>query len=151
MNSSQAHSAQNPRPQTLQRGLAWLFAAYTLASLTHFVHNAEYIAFYPGMPRWITAQTVYLAWLGVAAVGGLALLALRVGWKAVAYGLMAAYGALGLDGLLHYTLALCSEHTLATNITIWAEVGTGLALLLVGSVLVVRSCSGGAMAMRRPA
>ena len=27
----------------------------------------------------------------------------------------------------HYTLALCSEHTLVTNVTIWSEAGAGLA------------------------
>ena len=52
--------------------------------------------------------------------------------------LVGAYGAFGLDGLAHYTLALCSEHTLATNITIWSEAVSGLLLLLVSAVLFVR-------------
>jgi hypothetical protein len=47
-----------------------LFALYTLASLTHFAHNAEYIAFYPGLPVWMTRESVYLAWLAVAGGGG---------------------------------------------------------------------------------
>ena len=58
-----------------------LFALYTLASLTHFAHNAEYIAFYPGLPVWMTRESVYLAWLAVAAVGGLSLIASRLGWS----------------------------------------------------------------------
>jgi hypothetical protein len=103
-----------------------LFVVYTLASLTHFVHNAEYIAFYPGLPVWMTRESVYLAWLAVAAVGGLSLIASRLGWSRWAAVLLVAYGLLGVDGLLHYTLALCSEHTLGTNLTIWAEVLLGV-------------------------
>jgi hypothetical protein len=105
-----------------------IFALYTLASLTHFAHNAEYIAFYPGVPVWMTRESVYLAWLAVAAVGGLSLIALRFRWPRLGAVLMVAYGLLGVDGLLHYTLALCSEHTLATNLTIWAEVLLGVTL-----------------------
>ena len=40
------------------RWLAALAAVYFLASLAHFSHNAEYIAFYPGLPRWITPESV---------------------------------------------------------------------------------------------
>jgi len=40
---------------------------------------------------------------------------------------LGVYGALGLDGLLHYRLGLCSQHTLLANLTIWAEATTGLA------------------------
>ena len=117
----------------------WLLAAvYFAASLAHFVHNAEYIAFYPGMPAWLTREQVYLAWLGITAVGVLALVSLRLGRHALGVALVGAYGAFGLDGLAHYTLALCSEHTLATNLTIWSEAVTGLLLLLVCAVLFVR-------------
>ncbi|MDN8616983.1 hypothetical protein [Variovorax ginsengisoli] len=37
--------------------------------------------------------------------------------------LIAAYGAMGLDGL-----ALCSEHSVAANATIGAEAASGVAL-----------------------
>jgi len=33
-----------------------LVALYFAASLAHFGHNAEYIAFYPGMPTGLTAE-----------------------------------------------------------------------------------------------
>jgi hypothetical protein len=111
---------------------------YTLASLAHFSHNAEYIAFYPGLPVWMTRESVYLAWFGVAAVGLLAWGAYARGWRRVAAGLLLIYGLLGLDGLLHYTLALCSEHTLVTNITIWAEVLLGLTLACASAVWLKR-------------
>ena len=108
--------------------LWWLVALYSVASLVHFSHNAEYIALYPNMPAWISRETVYLAWLGVAAVGLVSGGLWMLGWHRVAACFLALYGALGLDGLAHYTLALCSDHTLAMNLTIWFEALTGLAL-----------------------
>jgi hypothetical protein len=111
-----------------------LIVLYTIASLAHFVHNAEFIAFYPGMPEWLNRETVYLAWLGVAAAGVGALIARSGGFPRVAAGLLAVYGALGLDGLLHYTLGLCSEHTLVTNVTIWSESVLGLAVACASAV-----------------
>lgn len=115
-----------------------LLASYFAASLAHFSHNAEYIAYYPNMPGWLDRENVYLAWLAVTAVGVGGLVATRIRWRAIGAILIAAYGALGLDGLAHYTLALCSEHTLVTNITIWAEASLGLLLLLASSIAAVR-------------
>jgi hypothetical protein len=115
-----------------------LFVTYSVASLAHFTHNAQYIAYYPNMPTWIGADTVYLAWLGVASVGAAGLVARRFGFQLFALLCFFAYGALGLDGLAHYTLALCSEHTFLANLTIWSEVLTGLFLLLVCAVMFSR-------------
>lgn len=120
------------------RSVLLLAAAYFVASLAHFGHNAEYIAFYPGMPDWLTRDKVYLAWLGVTSVGAVAWLFAWLSVSPLALLFLGAYGAFGLDGLAHYTLALCSEHTLVANLTIWAEAGTGLALLLVSAVLLAR-------------
>jgi high-affinity Fe2+/Pb2+ permease len=36
-----------------------LFSAYFVASLLHFVHNAEFIAIYPNMPTWLTRFTIW--------------------------------------------------------------------------------------------
>ncbi len=107
-----------------------LITLYTVASLVHFVHNAEYIAFYPNMPQWITSATVYKAWLGIAAIGIVGVGFWKIGWYVLGAVFVAVYGALGIDGLAHYSLALCSEHTLAANVTIWFEVFTGTALML---------------------
>jgi hypothetical protein len=114
--------------------MSLLFVLYTLASLAHFVHNAEFIAIYPGLPASFTRESVYLAWLGVAAFGGGSLLARRAGWPRLAAVLVLVYGLCGLAGLLHYTLALCSEHTLMTNATIWAEATLGLVLACAAAV-----------------
>ena len=111
-----------------------LFAVYSLASLIHFVHNAEFIAIYPNMPQWITRETVYLAWLGIGSLGLAGLLLWRFKWFALGMLCIGAYGAIGIDGLVHYTLALCGEHTLATNATIWFEVITGFALLMASGL-----------------
>ena len=110
------------------RQLLWLLALYFLASLTHFTHNAEYIAFYPNMPSWLGREDVYLAWLAVSAVGAASGLMWVLGFRAVAVITLAMSGALGLSGFAHYTLALCSEHSLAMNLTIWFESVAGLAL-----------------------
>lgn len=120
----------------LPRHVQILLAVYFLASLAHFTHNAEFIAFYPNMPAWISRETVYLVWLAFASVGVAGIIASRFGWKALGALLLGAYGAFGLDGLQHYTLALCSEHTLAANLTIWSEAVAG-ALLAVAAALQV--------------
>jgi hypothetical protein len=114
--------------------MAALVALYFLASLAHFVHNAEYIAFYPGMPRWLSADKVYFAWLAVTSIGVAAWVLRRCGLRALAVAFLGVYGAFGLDGLAHYTLALCSEHTIMANVTIWSEAATGLVLLLACAV-----------------
>ena len=83
------------------------------------------------MPAWITSATVYKAWLGIAAVGVVGVGFWCLGWPVLGALLVAAYGALGIDGLAHYTLALCSEHSLAANATIWFEVLSGAALMIL--------------------
>ncbi|MES2976982.1 MAG: hypothetical protein V4731_01040 [Pseudomonadota bacterium] len=115
-----------------------LTAVYFVASLAHFVHNAEYIALYPGISGWLSRETIYLAWAAVTSLGLGALLLARSALRTAALVCLGAYGAFGLDGLAHYTLALCSEHTLAANLTIAFEAVTGLILLLACAVLCVR-------------
>lgn len=122
----------------LPKLLLVLAAVYFAASLAHFGHNAEYIAFYPGMPGWLTREKVYLAWLAVTSLGLVAFVFARLALPALALLFLAVYGAFGLDGLAHYTLALCSEHTLLANITIWSEAVTGVVLLLGSAVLFAR-------------
>lgn len=113
-----------------------LLALYFVASLAHFAHNAEYIAFYPNMPAWLTRENVYLAWLAVTSVGILAVTLSLLGKRAAAALCLVAYGGLGLYGLGHYALALCSEHTFAMNFTIMFEVVTGAALAICSAWLV---------------
>ena len=125
----------------LPKPILVLAGVYFIATLAHFTHNAEYIAFYPGMPAWLTREKVYLAWLGVTSLGFAAFMLSRFGLHALALLALGVYGAFGLDGLAHYTLALCSEHTTLANFTIWSEAGTGLLLLLASSLLLGRRFS----------
>jgi hypothetical protein len=126
---------------TLPKHIQFLFLVFFAANLTHFVHNAEYIAYYPGIPSWLTREKVYLAWVAGASVGLIGLRMYRTRWKVLGLVLLAAYGALGIDGLAHFTLALCSDHTLVTNLTIWFEVLAGLSLLLASAVLAGQTLS----------
>ncbi|WP_294764972.1 hypothetical protein [uncultured Rhodoferax sp.] len=116
-----------------------LLALYFIASLTHFAHNAEFIAIYPNLPVWMTRESVYKAWLVVCVPGVLGVALRSMGWLRSGAVLLAVYGALGLAGLLHYTLALCGEHTLTTNLTIWFEVLTGAVLALVSLCTALRT------------
>ena len=118
-----------------------LLAVYFVASLAHFAHNAEFIAYYPNMPAWLTRDDIYLAWSAVTSVGVAGLVLYRFGLYVLSVLLVGTYGALGLDGLAHYTLALCSEHTLASNATIWFEVIAGFMLMLASALLIARRVS----------
>jgi hypothetical protein len=130
------------RMAAIPRPLAALMGIYLCASLLHFVHNAEFIAYYPGLPAWITREAVYWSWLVIASIGALGVLALRFGWQAVGALLIGIWGAKGLAGLLHYRLALCSEHTMVANFTIGFEVITGLLLMLSCAVWCSRALRG---------
>lgn len=130
-----------PVNSPLPRHIQILLVVFFAANLTHFVHNAEYIAYYPGMPSSLTRENIYLAWIVGASTGLLGLLACRARLKILGLALLAVFGVTGIDGLAHYTLALCSEHTIATNLTIWFEVLTGLSLLLASSMLIGKTLS----------
>ena len=90
--------------------------------------------------RYVLREVV-VAWLAVTGLGIAGLIVLRLGFHALGAVFIAAYGALGLDGLAHYSLALCSEHTLATNLTIWFEAVTGLLLALASTAMLVRKAA----------
>lgn len=126
------------RPAPLPKPFFALAALYLLASLGHFAHNAEFICSYPNLPAWLSSAQVYGAWLAVTAVGGLALWLVRRGHRLLGLLGMAAYAALGFDGLGHYALAPMALHTLAANVTILSEVAAGAVLLAVTLALMVR-------------
>jgi hypothetical protein len=125
-----------------------LFATYVAASIAHFVHNAEFIALYPNMPAWLTREGVYLAWLAISSVGLAGIVAARFGFRALGALLVGAYGGCGLNGLGHYALALCSEHTLVSNVTIWVEAAVGLMLALAAVLNSARWARAGVGAWR---
>ena len=125
-----------------QRTLLILVLLYVLASLVHFIHNAEYLPEYPGLPPSWTRSGVYLAWLGMTALG-------LCGWWLVSRGhvtagalVLAAYALCGLDSLGHYFVAPFSAHTGAMNATILVEVAAAaLVLVQAGTLMVKQMCS----------
>lgn len=125
-------------PRSLPKHLLFLLVLYCAASLAHFAHNAEFLGEYPNMPAWLSPFRVYAAWLGVTAVGLLGLWAARTRLQALGVALIAAYAALGFDGLAHYSLAPMSAHTFAMNFTIWFEVVTAAGLLVATSLFLLR-------------
>ena len=104
------------------RLLAILSLLYFLASLVHFIHNAEFIALYPGLPESWTRVGVYLAWMGLTAVGVSGWIFLKKGFHITGLILLLVYAMLGIDSLGHYVVASMGEHTLAMNVTILLEV-----------------------------
>lgn len=119
-----------------------LLLAYTGASLFHYVHNAVFLDAYPNLPPWLSSARVYAAWLGVTAIGLVGFLLLRRGYRLAGLVVIAIYGALGLDGLAHYTRAPFSAHTLTMNLTIGLEAVTGTLLLIAVAVLMFRRPAG---------
>jgi hypothetical protein len=111
------------------RVLLALLLAYGVASLAHFIHNAEFVADYPGLPLSWTRGGVYLAWLGMTAVGILGWVLLRRGYAFAGPLVLVVYALLGLDSLGHYVVAPFSAHTLAMNATILLEVAFAAVVL----------------------
>jgi hypothetical protein len=109
--------------------LETLLFLYLGASLLHFVHNAEFVNAYPNLPAWITQSSVYLTWVAITAIGVVGYLLNRNGLRLVGFLLLCIYAAIGLDGLLHYTLAPIPAHSNAMNFTIWFEVVVAAILL----------------------
>ena len=110
--------------------------AYGAASLSHHVHNAEFLDDYPNMPAWLSRAWVYAAWCSVTAVGITGVALVRRQRRIAGLCMLGIYGACGLDGLGHYAVAPVSAHTATANVTIWLEGATGL-LLLVAVVLFI--------------
>ena len=115
-----------------------LLLGYAAASLFHHVHNAEFLHEYPNMPSWLSPVGVYAAWLGVTLVGVAGYLLLRRGFRIAGLLVIAAYGALGFDGLAHFSLAPLSAHSSTMHLTIWLEVATAAMLLIAVAVLLYR-------------
>lgn len=133
----------NKRKAIRVDGLLILLLAYCAASLFHYLHNAAFLHEYPNMPGWLSPTRVYLAWLGVTAVGLAGYVLVRRGYRIAGLVVVAVYGALGLDGFVHYGLAPLSAHTFTMHLTIWLEAVTAL-LVLIAVARLIRLESAGA-------
>jgi len=81
------------------------------------------------MTAWLSPALVHGAWLGVTAVGLAGYFLIRRGYQLAGLAALGVYGALGLDGLGHYTLAPLSAHTFTMNLSIGLEAATAVLLL----------------------
>lgn len=120
------------------RGLLWLLLMYGAASLVHFVHNAEYLAYYPNLPSWLSRGQIYAVWLGITAIGVVGYRFHLAGYRLVGLAVVAAYAALGFDGLLHYGRAPFGEHSAGMNFSILFEVAAAAVLLTYVFILMAR-------------
>jgi hypothetical protein len=121
---------------TPHRRLTFFMLAFAIASLIHFVHNAEFISDYPGLPKTWTRNGVYGAWLVMTTFGFCAWLLTRTRFVKLSLALVAGYALCGVDSLGHYFVAPLSAHETMMNVTILLEVSCALALLIyVGFLL----------------
>ncbi len=113
-----------------RRLLFVLLALYAASSLIHFVHNAEFLRDYPGLPASWSRGGVYVAWLAMTVVGGIGAALVYRAQESIGLLLLAVYAALGLDSLGHYVVAPLSAHSSMMNTTILLEVGAAALVLL---------------------
>ena len=114
------------------RPLFLLLLVYAVASFIHFVHNAEFLSAYPGLPDSWSRAGVYFAWVAMTAVGAAGSLLLHRGHERSGLFLLAGYAVMGMDSLGHYVVAPLSAHSLSMNVTILLEVAAaGLVLIAV--------------------
>lgn len=111
------------------RGLLILLLAYCGASLIHFIHNAEFLQHYPGLPASWSSTGVYVAWMVMTLVGGIGAMLYFRGHRRIGLAILAVYAALGLDSIGHYFVAPLSAHSTAMNSTILMEVGAAALVL----------------------
>ena len=111
---------------------------YAVASLIHFIHNAEFLDAYPGLPESWSRGGVYLAWIGMTSIGVLGWFLLKKGYRIAGLVVVAVYAVCGLDSLAHYIVAPFSAHTAAMNGTILLEVTAAGLLLTMTMWLLVR-------------
>lgn len=134
MNSNQAaHRAY---------ALPMLLLVYCAASFIHFAHNALFIDAYPNLPAWLSSTDVVLSWLGITAIGAVGYAIFRRGYRFVGLLMVGVYGALGLDGLAHYTRAPIAAHSFTMNFTIGFEVCAAMSVLIAVAALMLRQLRG---------
>jgi hypothetical protein len=124
------------------RALPFLLVAFAAASLIHFIHNAEFLTDYPGLPQTWTRAGVYGAWVGMIAIGLCGWLFVRAGYHVFGLVLIALCALGGIDSLGHYVVAPLSAHTAAMNATILLEVSAAMLLLLESLRLLVQRVKG---------
>lgn len=104
--------------------------AYALASLVHFAHNAAHLREYPNMPPWLSARTVWLAWLAITMIGVIGYWLYRYASRWIGSLIIVVYALLGYGGLDHYAIAPVGAHSIEMHATIAIEVVAATVLLI---------------------
>jgi hypothetical protein len=104
-------------------------ATFCAASLVHFIHNAEFLSEYPGLPKTWTRGGVYGAWAAMTAIGVCGWFVTKTKFRLLGLAIIAGYSFFGLDSLGHYFVAPMAAHSAAMNVTILIEVSCAFALL----------------------
>jgi hypothetical protein len=107
------------------------FLLFLACTLMHFVHNAEFLADYPNMPKSVSRGDVYLVWLALAATGVTGYLLRVRGHRWAGTSALVLATVMAFDSLGHYWLAPFSAHNAAMNATILADVASAALLLAV--------------------
>ncbi len=116
--------------KSVQKTLLILLLIYGVASLIHFVHNAEFFSEYPKLPASWTSTGVIFAWIALTIVGVVGWVLVNREYQIVGLMVLAIYAMLGIGSLGHYVLAPLSEHSVAMNSTILLEVVTAAFVLI---------------------
>jgi len=114
----------------VQKTLLILLLIYGVASLIHFVHNAEFISEYPNLPASWASTGVYFAWIGLTVVGVVGWILVNREYQIAGLLVLAIYAILGISSLGHYVLAPLSAHSVTMNSTILLEVVTAAFVLI---------------------
>jgi hypothetical protein len=110
------------------RTLSALLVAFFVASLIHFIHNAEFLADYPGLPKTWTRGGVYGAWAAMTAIGVVGWIVARTRFQLLGLAFIAVCSLFGFDSIGHYFVAPVAAHSMAMNVTILLEVACAIAL-----------------------
>jgi hypothetical protein len=119
------------------RTLSILLTAFFIASLIHFIHNAEFLADYPGLPKTWTRGGVYGAWAAMTAIGVIGWIVARTRFQLLGLALIAVCSLFGFDSIGHYFVAPVAAHSMAMNFTILLEVACAIALFVYSARLFV--------------
>ena len=108
-----------------------------LVTTLHYADNYLNLTEYPG-PDWIAQEVVVLAWVLFTLIGVAAYLLYRAG-RAVESGLyLLAYSVTGLSSLGHYAHGAPEDFTAKMHAGIWADGFVGLAVALLGVIILSR-------------